>query len=410
MLELILCSLFTLLPDYLYRYYKQGKRIGREITIYSVWYELRWGITGCLMLTISLITVVFYNHPSTTSVTAYYRAVPIVTEGSGRVAEIYVGPIGEVEKGARLFRLDGSKQQAAFDVATRRIAEIDAQMVMAEVEVLAANGKIQQAKGELDQTLDELRTKQELQRRSPGVVAQRDIERLQRLVEARQGAAAVAAADKQTAETRISTLLPAERASAQAAQAQAQVDLDKTVVYAGVAGRIEQFVLRVGDIVNPLMRPAGVLIPSGAGREFLVAGFGQVEAQVMKVGMAAEVACISKPWVIIPMVVTRVQDYIAAGQVRATEQLIDPQQVTRPGTITAYLEPMYEGGLSGVPPGSSCIANAYSSNHDRLAEKNLSFFRRLYYHIVDTVSLVHAMILRLQALLFPVKVLVFGGH
>ena len=48
MLELLLCSLLTILPDYLFRRYVQGKRIGKEITIYSVWFELRWGITGCV--------------------------------------------------------------------------------------------------------------------------------------------------------------------------------------------------------------------------------------------------------------------------------------------------------------------------------------------------------------------------
>ena len=69
MLEVVLCSLFTVLPDYLYRHYQQGKRIGHEITLYSVWFELRWGITACLMLTVLLITVIFYNHPSTSSVT-----------------------------------------------------------------------------------------------------------------------------------------------------------------------------------------------------------------------------------------------------------------------------------------------------------------------------------------------------
>jgi hypothetical protein len=42
MLELFLCSLVTLLPDYLYRRYVQGKRLGKEITFYSVWFELRW--------------------------------------------------------------------------------------------------------------------------------------------------------------------------------------------------------------------------------------------------------------------------------------------------------------------------------------------------------------------------------
>src|SRR5512139_1071085 len=62
MLELLLCSLVTLLPDYLYRRYVQGKRFGKEITFYSVWYELRWGITGCLMLTVALITMIFYYH------------------------------------------------------------------------------------------------------------------------------------------------------------------------------------------------------------------------------------------------------------------------------------------------------------------------------------------------------------
>jgi multidrug resistance efflux pump len=68
---------------------------------------------------------------------------------------------------------------------------------------------------------------------------------------------------------------------------------------------VEQFLLRVGDVVNPLMRPAGILIPEGAGQRSLQAGFGQIEAQIMKEGMIAEVTCVSKPFTIIPMVVTK---------------------------------------------------------------------------------------------------------
>jgi multidrug resistance efflux pump len=188
------------------------------------------------------------------------------------------------------------------------------------------------------------------------------------------------------------------------------MNLAKTVIRAGVSGRVEQFTLRVGDIVNPFMRPAGVLIPEGAGRGVLHAGFGQIEAQVMKVGMVAEVTCVSKPWTVIPMVVTGVQDFIAAGQFRGGEQLIDPQQVTRPGTILVTLEPLYEGGLDGVTPGSSCIANAYTSNHDLIASGNVSTIKSLVLHSVDAVGLVHAAILRIQALLLPIQTLVFGGH
>jgi multidrug resistance efflux pump len=159
-----------------------------------------------------------------------------------------------------------------------------------------------------------------------------------------------------------------------------------------------------------MMRPAGVLIPEGAGQRALQAGFGQIEAQIMKVGMTAEVTCVSKPWKIIPMVVTDVQDFIAAGQFRGGEQLIDPQQVTRPGTLLAFLEPLYKGGLDGVTPGSSCIANAYSSNHDVITAKDTGTLRRVALHALDALGLVHALILRLQALLLPFKTLVFSGH
>src|SRR5215210_9177303 len=143
MLELLLCSLLTIFPDYLYRRYVQGKRLGREITLYSVWFELRWGIVACLMLTVGLITVIFYNHPSTTSATLYYRTVPILPETNGRVAEVHVdGVSGEVKQGQPIFRLDSSKQEAAAETARRKIAQVDAELVAAKTDVLVAEAKI----------------------------------------------------------------------------------------------------------------------------------------------------------------------------------------------------------------------------------------------------------------------------
>jgi multidrug resistance efflux pump len=405
MLELLLCSLFTVVPDYLYRRYVQGKRVGSEITIYSVWYELRYGITSCLMLTVLLITMIFYYHPSTTNVVSLFRAVPIVPETNGRVAEVYVKVSDEVAQGAPIFRLDSAKQEAALEVAKRNIAEIEARKITARAEIAAAKGQVQEAKAAYEAAVDELKTKQAIAH----VVARREIEKLEKLVEVRLGSLDAANANMQAAETKLSTLLPAEKDSAEAAQHQAQVELNKTVVRAGIDGRVEQFVLRVGDIVNPLMRPAGLLIPSGVGGH-LIAGFGQIEAQVIKPGMIAEVTCVSRPLTIIPMVVISVQDFIAAGQVRSSEQLLDVQQVTRPGTLTVFLEPLYKGGLDGVTAGSSCIANAYTNNHELLAKEGIGFWRRLFLHVIDTVSIVHAMILRLQALVLPIKVLIGVSH
>src|SRR6476659_11413559 len=99
MLELLLCSSVTILPDYLYRRFAQGKRFGREITLFTVWYELRWGIVLCLLLTISLITAIFYFHPSTKSATSVFRTVTILPETNGRVAETFVDINQSVKQG-----------------------------------------------------------------------------------------------------------------------------------------------------------------------------------------------------------------------------------------------------------------------------------------------------------------------
>lgn len=409
MLELLLCSMLTVLPDYLYRRYAQGKRIGREITLYSMWFELRWGIVGCLMLTVTLITAIFYFHPSTKSVVSYFRAVPIVSETNGRVAEVYVGLSDSVKAGDPIFRLDSSKQAAELETARRRIAEVEALMIQGRAEIAAAIGQADQAKSALQQAIDELETKQELNKRSADIVARREIERLENVVKARQGGLDAAQSQRQAVEAKVDTVLPAQKASAEAALAEAQVALDKTTIRAGVSGRVEQFALQVGDIVNPFARPAGVLIPEKR-REALAAGFSQIEAQVMKVGMLAEATCISRPWVVIPMVVTSVQDAIAAGQFRAGEQLIEVRQTAKPGTIFVVLEPLYPGGLDGVTPGSNCVANAYTSNHERLSTEKLGALRAFGLHAIDAVGMVHALLLRIQALILPIRELVFGGH
>jgi hypothetical protein len=112
---------------------------------------------------------------------------------------------------------------------------------------------------------------------------------------------------------------------------------------------------------------------------------------------------------VVPVMITEVQSVIAAGQIRPTDQLVDPLTSPAAGSITAYLSPLFPGQLDDLPPGSRCIANAYTSNHERLQDPELGTLTRFGLHAIDTVGLVHAMILRLQALFLPVRTLVFGG-
>src|SRR5258705_5185326 len=182
MLELMLCSMLTLVPDFLIRRFVQGKRLGHEITLFSVWYELRWGITLCLILTVLLIAVVLYNHPSSNDVNALFRTTSIFAETGGRVSEVYVGYNQKVKKGQPLFKIDSKRQEAEIETARAHVVEVAAGMVTAQADILASEGKLQEVKGALEQAQDELRTKSQLQQRNAEIVAARQIEKLQTLV------------------------------------------------------------------------------------------------------------------------------------------------------------------------------------------------------------------------------------
>ena len=305
-----------------------------------MWFELRWGITGCLLLTVALITTVFYNHPSTSNVTIFFRTVSILPETNGRVAEIFVGASEPVAKGTLIFgwivqngrqrssrhgaRLRRRKRKYWWRGGTWSKPMASFARPIASVSRRWTNSRQSRSSISATRATFHFARSSACRNASEGSSA-RSTRRPRRNKASKQ---------------RISTLLPAEKATAEAELAEAQVELGKTVIRAGVSGRVEQFLLRVGAVVNPLAFPAGILIPEGAGYRSLQAGFGQIEAQIMKVGMAAEVTCVSKPFTIIPMVVTGVQDYIAAGQFRGGEQLIDAAAVARPDTLLVFLRQM----------------------------------------------------------------------
>ena len=413
MLELILCSMLTVLPDYLFRRYGQGKRWGHEINFFSMWYELRWGITACMLLTISLITLIFYYHPATTNATPFFRTVTMLPEGGGRVEEVFIKNKQLVEAGDALFSLQNTTQSTAVDTARGKIAEVEAAFAVSESELAASAGLVDQAKGALDQASNELRMKKELKSKGANLVSNREVERLENTVSSRQGALAAAIASEEAVNAHLTIVLPSQKFSAMDALKQAEAELEKTVVYAGVSGRVQQFFLRPGDYVNPILRPAGILIPTeGAesGTHLVQAGFSQLAVPVIHPGTLAEITCLSKPFTIIPMVVTEVQDVIVSGQLRPTDVLIDIQDRAKPGSFMVVLEPLYSNGLEGVLPGTKCIANAYTSNHDLIASGDLGMSEMLFLHLVDTVGAVHAIILRIQTLMLPVQMLVFSGH
>jgi multidrug resistance efflux pump len=409
MLEVIFCSILTILPDFLFRRFVQGKRIGQEITFFSVWFELRWGITLCLLLTVSLITTIFYLHPSTMAANSVFRTVTIMTEDIGRVAEVYVGVNERVTAGQPLFRLDSSRQEAELKTAVARVAQLRASEVRGRADLARAEADIARAQASLRQAQDEYDTRAELFELNPDAIAERDVETALVDVNAQQASLIAARAARDAVKAQLEVEIPAQIATAEGELQRAQTMVDRTLIKASTDGTLQQFALRPGDILNPMLRPAGILVPD-ARVSGLVAGFSQIEARVIKPGMIGEVTCIAKPWEIVPMVVTQVQDVVAAGQIRSTDQIIGIEQIARPGSITVLMEPLYEGALDDLPRGSSCIANLYTSFNEAMQAPGVGGLQSLGLHALEAIGLVHALILRVQATLMPFKMLVFSGH
>ncbi|MBO9448880.1 HlyD family secretion protein [Tropicibacter sp. R16_0] len=408
MLELIFSALITIVPDYLYRHYKQGKRWGHEITLFNVWYELRWGLTACAILAVTLLTIIFYFHPSTHNVSAAFRTVTVLSDRAGRVAEVYVQNNDRLKAGDPIFRLDTTRQEAAVETARRRIAEVDAALGVVTTDIAAAEARLEAATADLNQARDDLSRRQSLADRNNATVSEQELERLETAVARAQSQQATAIAALDGAKLRQSTLLPAQRETARAALQEAEAEIAKSTVFAEVDGTVKQFLLKPGDIVNPILRPAGVLVPDVTGQGRFVAAFGQISASVVKPGMLVEITCASKPLAIIPMVVDEVQNAIAAGQFRPGDALLDQQDRRRPGTVTVFLAPIFPKHLEAIPPGSACVGVAYTSRAKEIEAGEIAGFSAFIARIVDGMGIANAIVLRGQAILLPVKALVFS--
>lgn len=408
MLELIFSALITIVPDYLYRHYKQGKRWGHEITLFNVWYELRWGLTACAILAVTLLTIIFYFHPSTRNVSAAFRTVTVLSDRAGRVAEVYVQNNDRLKAGDQIFRLDTTRQEASVETARRRIAEVDAALGVVATDIAAAEARLEAATADLNQAQDDLNRRQSLADQNNAAVSEQELERLETAVARAQSQQAAAIAALDGAKLRQSTLLPAQRETARAALQEAQAEIAKSTVFAEVDGTVKQFLLKPGDIVNPILRPAGVLVPDVTGQGRFVAAFGQISASVVKPGMLVEITCASKPLTIIPMVVDDVQNAIAAGQFRPGDALLDQQDRRRPGTVTVFLAPIFPRHLDDIPPGSACVGVAYTSRAKEIEAGEITGFSAFIARIVDGMGIANAIVLRAQAILLPVKALVFS--
>ncbi|WP_210528235.1 HlyD family secretion protein [Rubellimicrobium arenae] len=191
----------------------------------------------------------------------------------GYVAQVLVDANDHVRMGDVLVRLDDGDYRIALDTAQSRVATADDTLARIDAQIQAAQAGITQAEAARDAAEAQLRTATSAAERSrslaqSNVVAQAKLDEANEGLDTATAGLAQARAAVTSAEAQVA-VLRAQRGEAEGtrhelelAVAQAQRNLDLTVLRAPADGIVANLSLETGDLVQPGARLAA-LVPDG---------------------------------------------------------------------------------------------------------------------------------------------------
>lgn len=72
------------------------------------------------------------------------------------------------------------------------------------------------------------------------------------------------------------------------------------------------------------------------------------------------------------------------------------------------MEPVFPSHADAIPPGSTCVGAAYTSRAAEIEAGEITGFDAVVATIVDGMGIANAIVIRGQALLLPIRILVFS--
>ena len=294
------------------------------------------GIVGIAFL----MLVMNYNHPFTTNARIYFAVTAVLPSVKGRVIEVPVETNKPLKEGDVLFRIDPkpyeyvvSQKKASLAEAEQNVKQLKSSLDQATAATEKSNAQFELAQQNYDRQL-ELFQKQ--------IIAQATLDTYARNLETARQSLVGARAEEERA--RLAYTVNVDGVNTAVARltaelADAQYDLDQTVVRAPSEGFVTQVALRPGVYVVPApLRPAMVFVNTNKKDQELGAAFQQNSLQRVKSGDEAEVAFDAVPGRVFKGKVRSVLDAIAAGQIQATGTLVDFGARTEGGRALAVID------------------------------------------------------------------------
>ena len=281
-----------------------------------------------------------YNHPFTTNARIYFAVTAVLPSVKGRVIEVPVVTNKPLKEGDVLFRIDPKpyeyivrQKKASLAEAEQNVKQLKSSLDQATAGAERANSQFELAQQNYDRQL-ELFKKQ--------VIAQATLDTYLRNLETARQSLVGARAEEERARLAYTANVDGVNTAVSrltAELADAQYDLDQTVVRAPSEGFVTQVALRPGVYVIPApLRPAMVFVNTNKKDQELGAAFQQNSLQRVKAGDEAEVAFDAVPGRVFKGKVRNVLDAIAAGQIQATGTLVDFGARTEGGRALAVID------------------------------------------------------------------------
>jgi multidrug resistance efflux pump len=324
------------------------------------------GIFGLSLLFITMA----YNHPFSTNARIYFTVTPILPSVRGRVIEV---PIEDrtnqhLEAGEVLFKIDPKPYEYIVEQKRAGLADAESSVAQLKASVDQASATTAKAKAELQLAQQDYDRQSELFQKN--VVAQARLDTAKRDLDTAKQATAEAVAAEDRARQAYGATVDGEHSVIVRLRnelADAQYDLDQTVVRAPTGGFVTELALRPGVYVVPApFRPAMVFVNDTLKDRALAAAF-QQNALQRRAGDEAEVLFKGIPGRVFKAKVRLVIDAVAAGQLQSTGTLVNVGGPPTGDRALAVLDLVDDISAYQVPLGAAGEAAIYTQHFHELS-------------------------------------------
>jgi multidrug resistance efflux pump len=321
------------------------------------------GIVGISLLLLTMN----YNHPFSTNARIYFPVTPVMPSVKGRVIEVPVATNTPLKEGDVLFRIDPrpyeyvvQQKRAALAEAEQNAKQLHSSLDQATAVVARVRAQVELAQQNYDRQAELFEKR---------VAAQATLDTASRNLEAARQTLAEAQAGEDRARLAALSMIDGVNtavARLRAELADAQYDLDQTVVRAPTAGFVTQVALRPGMYAVPApLRPVMTFVHDED--RTLVAAFQQNTLQRVRAGDEAEVLFDGVPGRVFKAKVRIVLDAIALGQLQATGALQDLGARQSGGRAIAIIDLIDDISSFQIPAGAAGEVAIYTDHFHHVA-------------------------------------------